>query len=157
MITKEQLIEIAKKNKIRAHYQEKEYLQKALLFNLYQRSKKFIFKGGTCLRLAYNYARFSEDLDFNTDLKPKEIKEIVKQVLNDVALLGMKFEIKKEQEFDASYTIHIQFEGPLYIGVPYSKNLIRLDIGERGGTLLKANWMQVISDYPDVPNFFVLT
>lgn len=37
-------------------------------------SKRLVFKGGTCLRLAYNSFRFSEDLDFSC-LKPISFKD----------------------------------------------------------------------------------
>lgn len=46
-------------------------------------SKKLVFKGGTCLRLAYNSFRFSEDLDFSK-LSPTSFSyfsQIVKKIV----------------------------------------------------------------------------
>ncbi|MDY6954821.1 MAG: nucleotidyl transferase AbiEii/AbiGii toxin family protein, partial [Thermodesulfobacteriota bacterium] len=47
-----------------------ELLQLVLLDDLYaqSRSERIIFQGGTALRWIYGGARFSEDLDFVTDL-----------------------------------------------------------------------------------------
>lgn len=43
-------------------------------------SKKLVFKGGTCLRLAYNSFRFSEDLDFS-QLKPISFKDFSQAII----------------------------------------------------------------------------
>lgn len=46
-------------------------------------SKKLVFKGGTCLRLAYNSFRFSEDLDFS-QLSPTSFSyfsQIIKKIV----------------------------------------------------------------------------
>jgi predicted nucleotidyltransferase component of viral defense system len=65
-------------------YQEKrarlsELLQLQLLDNLYAQSgsEKIIFQGGTALRWVYGGMRYSEDLDFVTDLKRPQIEKVV--------------------------------------------------------------------------------
>lgn len=35
----------------------------------------FVFKGGTCLKMAYGSPRYSEDLDFNSDVNKKAISQ----------------------------------------------------------------------------------
>ncbi|MBI2252835.1 MAG: nucleotidyl transferase AbiEii/AbiGii toxin family protein, partial [Armatimonadetes bacterium] len=48
----------------------REYLQVLILKELYktEEGKKLFFTGGTYLRLVHNLKRFSEDLDFNTEI-----------------------------------------------------------------------------------------
>lgn len=70
MLSRESLIEQAKinnmpQNKMRGIMRE--YIQTIMLkiFYLSGWSSKFYFLGGTCLRLAFGFRRFSEDLHFN--------------------------------------------------------------------------------------------
>lgn len=65
-------------------YQEKrvrqsELLQLLLLDNLYAQSgsESVIFQGGTALRWVYGGVRFSEDLDFVTDLARRDIERLL--------------------------------------------------------------------------------
>lgn len=61
-------------------------------------SKKLVFKGGTCLRLAYNSFRFSEDLDFSLLLPVgfADFSKVVKKIaakypeMNIIDLFDMK-------------------------------------------------------------------
>ena len=56
-----------------------ELLQLILLDNLYAQSgsERMIFQGGTALRWGYGGMRFSEDLDFVTNLPKKDIQKIL--------------------------------------------------------------------------------
>ena len=56
-----------------------ELLQLILLDNLYAQSgsDRIIFQGGTALRWVYGGMRFSEDLDFVTDLPKEDVKNIL--------------------------------------------------------------------------------
>lgn len=56
-----------------------ELLQLILLDNLYAQSgsERIIFQGGTALRWVYGGMRFSEDLDFVTDLRREDIEKIL--------------------------------------------------------------------------------
>jgi len=56
-----------------------ELLQLILLDNLYAQSgsERIIFQGGTALRWVYSGMRFSEDLDFVTDLPRKKVENIL--------------------------------------------------------------------------------
>jgi len=72
-------------------YQEKrakqsELLQLLLLDNLYAQSgsERIIFQGGTALRWVYGGMRFSEDLDFVTDLNRKGIEKVLAKTLPQV-------------------------------------------------------------------------
>ncbi len=56
-----------------------ELLQLILLNNLYAQSgsESIIFQGGTALRWVYGGMRFSEDLDFVTDLPKEDVENIL--------------------------------------------------------------------------------
>jgi len=74
----------------------REYLQcrfLGILFSL-KNSHKFIFIGGTCLRLLHNLDRFSEDLDFdNRGLTAKQIKQLVEKTIKQLEKEGFKIEL----------------------------------------------------------------
>lgn len=57
----------------------REILQIAWLNQFYRlpAGRRVWFKGGTCLKLLYDSNRFSEDLDFNANLTPKQIAAAV--------------------------------------------------------------------------------
>lgn len=155
MLAREQIISIAKNTGAQAQFMEKEYLQNIFLFSLSTKARDFIFKGGTALKIVYNYSRFSEDLDFNTKLEPKNIKEVIREILKAFGMLGIEWKFGKEELFEKSYTARIVFRGPLFTGKLLSQNSIRLDIGERIGTVLNPVDVQVFSKFPDIQNYFL--
>lgn len=63
----------------KTHVRKSELLQLILLDNLYAQSgsENVIFQGGTALRWVYGGMRFSEDLNFVTDLPKKDIQQIL--------------------------------------------------------------------------------
>jgi predicted nucleotidyltransferase component of viral defense system len=156
MLTTTQLREIARRSGITPYYEEKEYLQHIFLYNLFKEDKEFVFKGGTCLRIAYKFPRFSEDLDFNSNAKIGKVQETIDKTLESFNLLGIRNEYVKKEPFEESFTAKIMFYGPLYAeGRRDSTNSIQLDIGRRDKMLLEPKWVQVNPPYPDVPKFFV--
>ncbi len=157
MITVQQLREIAKTNNIQTFYQEKDYLQNVFLFNLFKKTNRMVFKGGTALKLAYNFARFSEDLDFNTALQPKKIMEIVEETIKQCSFIGIEAKTKKKELFKDAFSCKIAFKGPLYNGQEHSTNSIRIDAGKRTALHFKPVWIQVNNQYPDIPKYFALT
>lgn len=60
----------------------REYIQILFLNSLYQQPQagQIYFKGGTALRLLYQFTRFSEDLDFTTEYNHEKIKKILSDV-----------------------------------------------------------------------------
>ncbi|MBN2251102.1 MAG: nucleotidyl transferase AbiEii/AbiGii toxin family protein [Candidatus Altiarchaeota archaeon] len=156
MITPAQLKETARGSGINPYYEEKEYLQHIFLYNLFRINREFVFKGGTCLRIAYKFSRFSEDLDFNSEAKIRDVQKIVDKTLESFKLLGIRNEYVKKELFDESYTAKIRFHGPLYSeGRTDSANSIQIDVGKRDKVLLEPKWVQINPPYPDVPRFFV--
>src|SRR3989338_2010076 len=83
---------------------EKEALQIYLLSELFALpdSTRLTFQGGTCLRLIYDGARYSEDLDFVTSAENKVIAKIIDGLAGPLARLepafGGRFFFKKAKE-----------------------------------------------------------
>jgi predicted nucleotidyltransferase component of viral defense system len=96
---------------------------------------KFCFLGGTCLRIVYQNARFSEDLDFdNRQLLPADFDQVAADIKRGLELLGLDVEI--ENVFRGAYHCYIKFPGLLYqtglSGHKEQKILIQLDTENQG-------------------------
>ncbi|MBI5400205.1 nucleotidyl transferase AbiEii/AbiGii toxin family protein [Candidatus Saganbacteria bacterium] len=82
---------------------EKEALQIYILSELFAlpESTLLTFQGGTCLRLIYNGARYSEDLDFVTTADNKKINQLINKVRQALVrlepLFGGEFIIKEQK------------------------------------------------------------
>ena len=131
MISTDELNELKKKRKTNLYYEEKEYLQFIFLNALSRFADKFVFKGGTCLRICYALERASEDLDFSTELKSKKIKEIINECLKDFALLNINYKLYSEKEYQGNLRIEARFEGPLFNGNLSSTNTLKIDFNKR--------------------------
>lgn len=89
-------------NSLRSHKESilKEYLQCKILYIIFESkcANKLSFLGGTALRILYNNARFSEDLDFDSfgiDLDEfTNLGEIIKENLEEK---GLKLKLKLKQ------------------------------------------------------------
>ena len=122
MISLDELNKIKEEKKTNLYYEEKEYIQYIFLNALSKFSDKFVFKGGTCLRICYGLERASEDLDFSTNMSVNRIKEVVKKCMKDFELFGMEYEIYSEKEFEGNLRIEARFKGPLFQGKKASTN-----------------------------------
>ncbi|OGC13774.1 hypothetical protein A3J90_01535 [candidate division WOR-1 bacterium RIFOXYC2_FULL_37_10] len=110
---KEELITKAKEEGLPVKILEKEALQIYILSELFAlpSSTLLTFQGGTCLRLIYNGARYSEDLDFVTTAKKSEINQIIsdlEKALHKIEpLFGGKLVIKKQKESSTFYRFRV--------------------------------------------------
>ncbi len=153
MISIEELNEVKAKKKTNLYYEEKEYLQYIFLNALSKFADKFVFKGGTCLRICYSFERASEDLDFSTNLSLKEVKSIVNECLKDFDLLGINSKIYSIKEFGGNLRIEARFEGPLFNGNTSSTNTLKTDFNKRK---VKSAVAKVVPQiFSDVPVFTV--
>lgn len=86
MLNSNQTQELAKIFSIDTFSVIREYLQLSFLNELYKSKlgEKIFFKGGTAIHLLFNSPRFSEDLDFSTILKPKEISLLLVNLEKDL-------------------------------------------------------------------------
>ncbi|MGM0405148.1 MAG: nucleotidyl transferase AbiEii/AbiGii toxin family protein [Thermoplasmatota archaeon] len=156
MISRDKLRDISKKTSLHLYQQEKDYLIKLFLFNYFRRYDNAVFKGGTCLRYLYGTERFSEDIDLNLEIRPKQFKKEVEAVLKEFKNVGIENGFIKEEVFEEAYTCEIWFHGPLYGGTNQTQNKFRLDAGERGGTLIEPRWTLIDSEYPETRKKFLV-
>lgn len=112
MITKDEIIALAKLHNIRPWQEEKRYMQAVILNSL--SGSPLIFKGGTYLWLFHGLRRFSEDLDFtvNGNLKP----DLPETTSRDLWLLGITNELKIIKNNDITLSFRIFSNGPLHTG-----------------------------------------
>lgn len=80
MISSNILQDISNKNGIDKYSVLREIIQIAFLEEIYKipESKYLFFKGGTALKILFGSNRYSEDLDFTTNLDSKKIDALVK-------------------------------------------------------------------------------
>ncbi|MEM9847673.1 MAG: nucleotidyl transferase AbiEii/AbiGii toxin family protein [Bacteroidota bacterium] len=93
----------------------REYLQYEILKIIFEskHALAYTFLGGTCLRIAYDTNRFSEDLDFdNVGLSVADFEETGRAVQRGLELLGYKTTIKFTHK-DA-FHCKVTFPGILY-------------------------------------------
>ena len=151
MISIDELNRVKSERKTNLYYEEKEYLQYIFLNSLSRFADKFVFKGGTCLRICYGFERASEDLDFSSALSLKEIKEIANKCLKDFNLLNIKYEAYAEKEYSGNLRIEARFQGPLFNGDKASTNTLKMDFNTQK---VKNKIAKVVPKlFPDVPAF----
>lgn len=90
----------------------REYVQHLFLSNLYQQSNshQILFKGGTALRIVFNSPRFSEDLDFSTQVYNKSlIENVIISTLKEIERSGIKTDIVESKETTGGYFANLTF------------------------------------------------
>lgn len=110
----------------------REYLQHKLLQLIYDSplASRFIFLGGTCLRIVHGNQRFSEDLDFdNTGVTEAEFGELADLMVRGMQLEG--YEVEMKMVYKDAYHCHVRFPELLFneglSGYREEKILIQLD------------------------------
>ena len=92
-------------------------------------AKNLVFKGGTCLRLAYHSFRFSEDLDFSL-LKPikfKQFKDMTDSIVSHYP------EISISEAYDMKQTLFAR----LVVEVGKKRIGIKIEVSKRNESLEK--------------------
>lgn len=122
MLSKNELLKIAKIRNIKPFQQEKHYLQ-TLILNILS-DFPLVFKGGTYLWFFHSLDRFSTDLDFTFNLSINDSKysdvdalskDIIKVVTERLYLLeGIESNIKVITKNDFSLSLKVKSKGPLY-------------------------------------------
>ena len=97
MLTRKQIEKLALKNRVQLFTQEREYIQAAYLSLLFSKTMNFVFKGGTCLRIAYGSPRYSEDLDFNSNLAEDEAYMALENAAKELEYFGIRAEIRNKR------------------------------------------------------------
>lgn len=153
MITSEEIVWLAKTNKVKPYQQEKHYLQTATLAGVYTAlTDELIFKGGTALFLCYGLDRFSEDLDF-TQQKKYDYYKLQKTITDVLTLINIIHELKTKKS-PAGKTMKLKAQGPLY-KKPKSETFITLEISERNDLVFPPDIKEITPVYDDLRPFTV--
>lgn len=106
MISRDQINEFSKRLAIDEYTIIREYIQVVFLGVLYAipDSSKIYFKGGTAIRLLLKSGRFSEDLDFTSELPTERLDEIVNETVKKMSLVVPDMTLKRTEENKYSYT-----------------------------------------------------
>jgi predicted nucleotidyltransferase component of viral defense system len=147
MITKAELVAIAKKEKLPLGTIEKDFVITYMLKRIYESELKnsLLFKGGTALHKLYFHKRFSVDLDFTLlqHIDPVDVKGVLEGGV-------IKSRVKALHEIGSSTRITLG-----YISVLDFANRIFLDIRKGEKPLLPPIWQTIQS--PFFHDFAVLT
>ncbi|WP_338875008.1 nucleotidyl transferase AbiEii/AbiGii toxin family protein [Spirosoma sp. SC4-14] len=110
----------------------REYLQCVMLQILFDSplGQKFVFLGGTCLRLVHDNSRFSEDLDFdNLAITASQFDDVAE--LMEKELTGQGYQVEIQVAGKGAYRCNIRFPEMLYkqglSNLKEEKILIQLD------------------------------
>lgn len=112
MITESNLQSLSEKLQSTQQNIRREYVQHLFLSNLYQQtnSHQILFKGGTALRIVFGSPRFSEDLDFSTQVYNKSlIENIIISTLKEIERYGIKTDIVESKETTGGYFANLTF------------------------------------------------
>lgn len=112
MIDQDQISKLVTKYQTSELNVYREYLQHLFLNYFYQlpQSSEIYFKGGTALRLIYQNARFSEDLDFSTNLKDVPgIEECLLEVLEKIQKENIQADLREAKTTTGGYLAIIDF------------------------------------------------
>lgn len=144
MLANETIIQLAAKLQTSEENIRREYFQHLFLSRLYKQkgTEKVYFKGGTALHLIYGSPRFSEDLDFDTEIRSiHTIEDIVIATLAAFEQEGIQANIHEAKTTSGGYLSVIEFsaEGR---AVP-----IQLEISLRGGKKKEGSAVVVTSEF----------
>lgn len=110
----------------------REYLQYKILDLLFRSeyASKFVFLGGTCLRIVHDSRRFSEDLDFdNFNVTTEDFEKVATFIKIGLEREGL--DVEMQQVYRGAYHCYIKFPKLLYqtglSGHKDAKILIQLD------------------------------
>ncbi|MFH1283401.1 MAG: nucleotidyl transferase AbiEii/AbiGii toxin family protein [bacterium] len=113
MISSEIIKELAVKHQTTELNVVREYFQHLFLYYFYiqKPSSKVLFKGGTALRVIYASPRFSEDLDFSTEIKSiSTLEDLVLEALSEMEREGLSGKIRESKATSGGYLSIIYFE-----------------------------------------------
>jgi hypothetical protein len=141
MISKKELINIAKLMGMRPWQQEKHYIQYLALNSIAE--EPLVFKGGTYLWFTQGLNRFSEDLDFTTS-EPL-LHNVAERVSKNLELFGVENKIKLIMDNETALSFRISAKGPLNTS-KIDECIVYVEISKREQVLKKT--LPLILDYP---------
>ncbi len=156
MLTRKQIEKIALKNRVSLFTQERDYIQAAYLSLLYSKTISFVFKGGTCLRMAYGSPRYSEDLDFNSNIGEDEAYSALETAAKELEYFGIRAEVRNKRMSRSGFGFTLSYSGPLYEGRDITKGLVRIDVSLRGESVSEDRIQVVALKFPSSELYNIL-
>jgi predicted nucleotidyltransferase component of viral defense system len=152
MITDEALRSLARKFQTTELNVKREYFQHLFLSNFYQQplTDQVFFKGGTALRMIYNSPRFSEDLDFSSNVNDaNQIEAALLETLIAINRENIDIDLVESTITSGGYLAIINFhtEGQITVSIQLE---ISLREGEKRGEAVT-----IASDY--VPAYTIIS
>jgi len=147
MLSKEQAGNFAKELKIDLFSVYREYLQLLFLKYLYrlERSNQIYFKGETAIRFLYESFRFSEDLDFTSNLEEDETEALIQKAIKNLSR-EVEVQFKKEKTIANSFTGRV-FQNVSDFSFPLT---VRIDISLKEKPIyLESNYIE--TTFPIIP------
>ena len=150
MLSKDDLISIARLRKTKPWQEEKRYAQVLTLHAL--ESESVVMKGGTYLWLFHGLNRFSEDLDFTA--KEKISDDITQQVVDSLELYGVSAESGMIKNDRLTLSFRLRIRGPLYV-TERTSCYLQIEISKREKTSLADVLTEVDEPKYGVPPFYL--
>ena len=112
MISKDIINKFSKKFAIDEFAIIREYIQVVFLSELFssKASEKIYFKGGTAIHLLLKSGRFSEDLDFTSELSADELDKTIKDTVKRMSMTIPEISIKRTDENKFAYTGILKYQ-----------------------------------------------
>lgn len=152
MISKDDLLAIAKLKGLPLSLAESDYLQDIALMNISgEFGNRLIFKGGTCLYKAYKLNRFSEDLDF-TATKNFKAGKFFERLPHLFGLLNINCRVRLNRFANAT-NVYLDIHGPLYDGSKETVKTLILNISFRERVLLPVVRHPYLPGYDEIRPF----
>jgi len=154
MITRSQLEVVARREGIALPAVERDYIQHVLL--RHAAGPPLVFKGGTCLRIAYGSPRYSEDLDFNADTDARGAFDHLVTSSARLPNYGMPATVVRRPSREGLAAV-LHCEGPLFSGNPRSRASVRIEVSLRHEPVATAEVFVPRTPYADVPQLVLRT
>lgn len=160
MLTLAQLRRLAQRNRVGLQPQERDYIQHLFLNLLYTAPRRenvgLHFKGGTAIRIVYGSPRFSEDLDFNSDLALDETRTRLHTAVDELGGFGVQGILRNERRSPQGVGLELSYQGPLFDGRAVTKGKVRVDVSLRREQVVLEHPL-ITPQYDDVEPFILST
>jgi predicted nucleotidyltransferase component of viral defense system len=158
MLTLAQLRRLAQRNRIGLQPQERDYIQNLFLYLVYTAPRRenagLHFKGGTAIRIVYGSPRYSEDLDFNSDLTLDETRTRLQTAIAELSSFGVQGVLRNERRGVQGVGFELSYQGPLFDGRAVTKGKVRVDVSLRREPIVLEHPL-IVPEYDDVEPFIL--
>ncbi len=152
MLTNQQIKTLTTRLQTTEYNIAQEYCQHIFLSTFYKlpSSDQVFFKGGTALRIIFDSPRFSEDLDFSSNLSVKKLEETLMKTLTELQNLGLSTQLLESKVTSGGFlaVFTCQF-------LNFSVQL-QMEVSKRSKTKLSGELFTINSEFIPVYTLFAL-